>query len=334
MLATARRTVMCLTLGMAALAGAAEPVLRLANIFNDHMVLQRGKRVRVWGWAAPGAKVAVALTEKQAEAAALAGAKALEREPKPADEEKAYRASIAYTETNAPAFATAKAEAVADKAGLWQATFGPLAASFKPKCLVAVSGKESVAVQDVLVGEVWVCAGQSNMASSANRTGWLDSNGMLPTGVRYAHTGKYAHYRPQADLVERSVWKPCTQENVRGVSTIGYLFGTYLHRALGVPVGIINAASGGAQGNYWCSLEELHAIDFWAVKEIMAEHDAAVAAWEAEAARKKLLDDYEKDFAAKLAQWEKDAAKAKAEKKRAPKKPDPRPPGRPQSRFL
>ena len=340
MVTTATRPVAamaCLALSVAAaLAEAPEPRLRLANIFNDHMVLQRAKPVRIWGWATPGAKVTVALTEDREEAATLAGEQALKRETptKPGRDENAYRVSLSYREENAPKFATAKAEAAADAAGLWEATLEPLAAGFRPKFLLAVAGDERVALRDVLVGEVWVCAGQSNMASSANRTRWLDCEGLLAPGVRYAHTGRVSHHRPRADLRERSTWRPCVEANLSGVSTIPYLFGKFLHRRLRVPVGIINAASGGAQGNYWCSLEQLHAIDFWAVKEMMADHDKAVADWESAEGRTRILADYERQYAQKLAEWTQQAATAKAAGKRAPRRPERRPPNRPQSRFL
>jgi len=313
-----------------------QATLRLANVFNDSMVLQRAKPVRVWGWAKPGAKVTVVLTEGRDEAVRLAGEAALRREEPeaPRADENACRVRFSYVEENAPPFATAKATAMADATGLWKATLKPLAASFKPKFLLAISGDDRVAFQDVLVGEVWLCAGQSNMFYSGNRTAWIDSEGLLAPGVRYAHTGRASHYRPQSDLRDRATWRPCVEGNMKGISTIPYLFGKFLHRRLQVPVGVINAASGGAQGNYWCSAEQLHKIDFWAVKEMMAEHDRAVAEWEDEEARKRILAEYERQYAGELAEWQRDAAKAKAERKRLPKKPAHKPPARPQSPFL
>ena len=314
----------------------APPALRLANIFGDGMVLQRAKPVRIWGWAKPGARVTVVLTDRRDEAVRLAGEAALRRaEPEPPkDDENAYRVRFAYVEENAPAFATVKATGTADAAGAWQTVLEPLAATFRPKFLLAVSGGDRVAIRDVLVGEVWLCAGQSNMFYSGNRTKWIDSEGLLAPGVRYAHTGRASHYRPRTDLRERVTWRPCVEGNVRGISTIPYLFGKFLHRRLGVPVGVVNAASGGAQGNYWCSSEQLHGIDFWAVKEMMAEHDRAVADWEDPAKRKGVLAEYERQYAEKLAQWTQAAAEAKARRKRPPRKPDHKPPARPASPFL
>ena len=333
---TTSLTVTVLLAMSAAAAEAPEPTLRFANIFSDHLVLQRDKPVRIWGWARPGAMVTVVLTDRRDEAVKLAGEAALKREaPKgPQGDQKPYRVRFSYQEENAPTFATVKLAAAADKTGLWATTLKALPASFKPKFLIATSAAQRVAIQDVLVGEVWLCAGQSNMFSSANKTAWLDNEGLLPSGVRYAHTGRSSSPRPRADLAERVTWLPCVEANTRGISTIPYLFGTFLHRKLQVPVGIINAASGGAQGNYWCSLDELHKIDFWAVKEMMAEHDKALAAWEDADARKKLLAEYDRKYTEQLARWERDVAKAKADRKRPPAKPAHRPPRGPQSRFL
>ena len=193
--------------------------LRFANIFGDSMVLQRDKPVRVWGWAKPGAKVTVVLTDRRDEAVKLAGEKALQREgpDKPADDDNAYRVRFAYIEENAPPFAAVKADAKADEAGRWEVTLEPLPASFKPKFLLASAGEQRIALKDILVGEVWLCAGQSNMFYSGNRTKWIDSEGLLAPGVRYAHTGRASHYRPRVDLHEPVTWKPCTEENVRGI---------------------------------------------------------------------------------------------------------------------
>jgi len=310
--------------------------VRLANIFNDHMVLQQGKPISIWGRADSGAEVTVILTESLSEARAKAGAEALKREAPEKDisPEAQYKVRIEYIEQGAPKFTTIEKKARADKSGRWSVQIGALNAGFAPKFLLAVAAKQAVAVKNIVVGEVWVCAGQSNMFYPGNKTGWLDSEGLLAPGVRYAHTGRASSYKAKDDLAEPAVWKECTAENLKGISTIPYLFGKFLHRRLQVPVGVINAASGGAQGNYWCSMDELHKIDLPEFKEIMAEHDQALAAWEDPKSRKKILDAYEKEYAAQLAAWTKEAAKAKADKKRPPRKPEHRPPGSPRSKYL
>ncbi len=326
--------------GIAAEARGETALPRFANIFNDNMVLQRDKPVRIWGWTEPGRKVTVLLTEKEAEAAAHAGAEALKpapaasaAKPKP-ESEPQYNVRVTYVEENAPPFKAVQKTAKADKDGFWQVEFAALPASFQPKFLTASGGGKGVALRNILVGEVWVTAGQSNMASTANKSKWLDTEGLLEAGVRYAHTGRVAHYKAQRDLAQRAEWKVCVGDATRSMSTIPYLFAKILHRQLKVPVGVINAASGGAAGNYWCSSEELHKIDFKAVKDMMATHDKAVARWEDQATRKKILEAYEKDYAQQVAEWQAAVKKAEAEKKRPPKKPQHKPPKGPKSGFL
>jgi sialate O-acetylesterase len=257
------------------------------------------------------------------------GAEVLRREP--AAEEDTPTVRIDYVQQGAPAFVTSTRRAAAGTDGRWSAVFEPLAASFRPKFLCASDGRGNIALKDVLVGEVWVTAGQSNMAWSGDKTGWIDKEGLLPTGVRYAHTGRQSSYKPLVDLPTRVEWLPCVEEHARKLSTIPYLFGNYLHGKLSVPVGIINASSGGAEGNYWCSLDAMHAIDCWTVKRMMSVHDEAVAAWEDAASRERILKAYEDKYAAERAEWEKAAAAAKAERKRPPAEPGHRPPAGPQS---
>jgi len=315
--------------------GTVRAELRFANIFGDHMVLQQEKPLKVWGWAEPGENVTVTLTESRGQAVAAVGEVALTREALTASTDELQKpiVRIEYVHENAPDFATVTLKAKAGADGRWAVQVDSLNASFRPKFLCAASGDEKTALIDVLVGEVWVTAGQSNMAWSGDKTGWINKQGLLLPGVRYAHTGKNSHYRPLADLPERAVWLPCTEDNAKGLSTIPYLFGKYLHCKLQVPVGIINAASGGAHGNFWCSLDEMHKIDFWAVKQMMAAHDEAMAAWEDKASREKILAAYEQKYAAEHAEWEKAAATAKAAGKRPSAEPKHNPPNGPQSPY-
>lgn len=308
-----------------------EQSLRFANIFSDHMVLQREKPVRVWGWAEPGAQVSVVLTASEDEAVGLAGEDALKREApkgrKPGDE---YRVRLAYVEENAPLFSTIKQSARADQGGLWVLELDPLVASFKPKFLIATSGEERVAIRNVLIGEVWICAGQSNMAWSGNRSAWLDSEGLVEPAVRYARIGRGAWYQPKGDLESRAGWIECTEDilkNRKSVSTIPYLFGKFLHRRLKVPVGIINAAKGGSFGCEWATRTEMAKIEYAPVKELLASTATAAAKWETEEGRKRVLEEYEKEYAKQLEEWNAAVEKAKAEGQKPPKKPRRRPPG-------
>ena len=306
--------------------------LRFARIFSDHMVLQQEKPVRIWGLAKPGAQVAVTLTETGDEAVALAGEDALRRETpkdrgKPGDE---YGVRLAYVEENAPEFKAIKQSAQADPEGLWFAELPALTASFRPKFLVATSGDERVALKNLLVGEVWVCAGQSNMSWPGNRSAWLDSEGLVEPAVRYARIGRGTWYQPKTDLESGVGWIECTEEVLKirkSVSTIPYLFGKLLHRRLKVPVGIINVAKGGSFGCEWATRAEMGKIEYEPVKELIASTAEAAARWETEEGRKQVLEEYEKEYAKQLAEWNAATARARAEGQKPPGKPRRRPPG-------
>ncbi len=250
---------------------------RLANIFGDHMVLQQDKPLTVWGWAEPGAKVTVTLTEDRDDAVEAAGEGALRRErPEPKkskveSEFKTPKVRLTCVQEDAPAQSTVKQQTTAGAEGRWSVSFDPLKASFTPKFL-CVSGDTQSAVIDVLVGEVWVTAGQSNMASGGNRSAWLDNAGLLEPAVRYTVHSNSAP-EPLEDLPKRSTWRVCTVEGdgtLTGVSTIAYLFAKNLHRQLKVPVAVINTATGGSLGSEWTGLPELKSIDHPHVKELFA----------------------------------------------------------------
>lgn len=330
-----RSTCLLTTIVVVASACTAKSEIRFANIFADHMVLQQQEPQRIWGWATPGSNVTVTLTESEEDAVSAAGIAALSRTAVSTEKEDSAHpiVHIEYVQEDAAPFETVAISTTAGPDGQWDVRLKSLAASFRPKYLCASDGDQSIACADVLVGEVWVTAGQSNMAWSGDRTGWIDKQGLLLPGVRYAHTGRGSSYKPLADLAEPVEWLPCTDPHASGLSTIPYLFGKLLHAQLQIPVGIINAASGGAHGNFWCSLEEMHAIDFWTVKQMVAEHDQAVAEWEDETSRKRILETYEQNFTMQYAEWELKATAAESKGERAPPKPKYAPPASPQCRH-
>jgi sialate O-acetylesterase len=138
----------------------------------------------------------------------------------------------------------AKAAATADADGKWTVKLDPLPAGGPLELTVA--GKNTLSAKNVLVGEVWICSGQSNMA-------------MGVTGVKNAEQEKaeanYPQLRmfrmayapqpePQADC--KGDWSVCAPQTVGGWSAAGYFFARELHQVLGVPVGMINASYNGA----------------------------------------------------------------------------------------
>jgi len=288
----------CLTsvIGTYCAAEAAEQQLRLANIFTDNMVLQRDQPATIWGWAKPGADVRVTVTEKNESVAALAARapadppyefQSSDVPPSPAAGE--YHATIAYVEHNAKPFATVTRTATADGSGAWEVEFPPMAASFRPKTILAQSDGEVDAAENVLIGIVWLNTGQSNIQIRRFDGGDLELPGARYPGVRFCKLDG-SWYKPKEDLSAPAHWLVCSPRTAVEVNGVTYFFATTLHRYLNVPVGIINNARGGTTGQAWCSRESLDTIDHPAFQRQLAEYDALCKQWESPAYRQQAYE--------------------------------------------
>jgi len=298
--------------------------LRFARIIGDGMVLQRGKEARVWGWAAPGADVLVTITEDRVAAAPFLP------EAGPGDTDVAHSVTMQYTERNAPAFSPQTRTAVADGDGAWQVAFSSMPAGFTPKYIVAKAGDEGVAVGDVLIGEVWVCAGQSNMGwGNFNRKDREVASADFP-GLRYV-AWHDSWYRPLEDVRSNIRWRACSPESAKGFAAVPYLYGMFLHRYLKVPVGIINVARGGTLGQTWCLREELESVDSEIIETVLKDYDAETATWDDPEAVKRIMADWEKVCEDVRDDHEKKIAAARAAGKKEPRLRLPKKPGDPRS---
>jgi sialate O-acetylesterase len=215
--------------------------------------------------------------------------------------------------------ASAAGQATAD--GRWVVQLPALPAG-GPYTLT-VQGRNKVEFKDVLVGEVWVCSGQSNMEMALQRTF------EAPKAIAAAANPKLRLFtvaRATAagplDKV-KGEWKECTPETVPGFSAVAYYFGRDLQKALDVPVGLIHTSWGGTPAQAWTSKEGLSAepsLRYYheQLAQAVAKYDPAVAKERHDAAVKR----YEEA----LAKYKEAAAKAKEEGKSAPQ-----PPRRPQA---
>ena len=222
-------------------------------------------------------------------------------------------------------FAGQSVGAEADKDGKWVATFEPMPASFEPRELKIDAKSGSVTIKDILVGEVWVCGGQSNMAWTLSAS--LDSDVEIPSAnepaIRFLRLDLVASHEVQRDVpLKDGGWKPCTPEHVGSMTGVGYYFALRLHRYLRVPVGIIDNSWGGTSANHWVSDATLKTIP--EMKPIFDDFNKAVTAWVEGGGE----EGAKQRHAEALKQWE--AAKAQAEREgtRAPGRPgletDPR----------
>lgn len=195
------------------------PLPFLSPLFTDNMVLQRGQSDAVWGWAAPGTTVVVRAAGK--------GAKA-----------------------------------VAGPSGRWTAHLPPLLTGGPYTLSVAgpsrAGGVQAVTLRNVLVGDVWVCSGQSNMEFGLTMTRDADKEVAAANypGIRLFVAQKSVALSPQQTTTGR--WLPCTPDTVKqgpwnGFSAVGYFFGRALHRNLHVPIGLIESAWGGTPAEAWTS---------------------------------------------------------------------------------
>ncbi|MHA3772454.1 CotH kinase family protein [Verrucomicrobiota bacterium sgz303538] len=165
------------------------------------------------------------------------------------------------------------AATIAAEDGRWFVRLPAKSASKVPRELkVRANGQERLTVSDVLVGEVWLCAGQSNMEFRTNQEAtWVtEQRNASLSNVRlrnmgYAGQGYFATEYP-ATLVSRqtphsfynaSSWVPCDASSAAPFSAVGYFFGKEIRNALDVPVGLINCSVGGSPAEAWVRREAL-----------------------------------------------------------------------------
>lgn len=209
-----------LVLALAVL-GSARAAVRLPHVLSDGMVLQQQSSARLWGWATPGATVSVT--------ASWNGGKTV----------------------------TAKAA----KDGKWEARVSTPAASFTKQTITFTENKDGkggkVTLHDVLIGEVWVCAGQSNMEFPVKGFGncpLKDYNNVVAEasrydGIRYVKIPSVKSTKPLDDA--QCSWKAADVDNVADCSAVGYFFARQLRSALNIPVGLILANKGGTRVESW-----------------------------------------------------------------------------------
>lgn len=190
------------------------------KVFGDHMVLQRGKPVKISGTAKPGEMITAVLAGNSKQVAA-------------------------------------------GQDGKWEVTLPPMEAGGPYE--VTVKNSENVQVQfsDVLVGEVWMCSGQSNMSMPvfSGSDFWNSANG--EEEVKNANYPEIRLYNTRRALAPKGPeeeppgpgWAVCSPETVGPFSAAGYYFGRRLYKDLNVPIGLVNSSWGGTPIESWISEE-------------------------------------------------------------------------------
>ncbi len=180
----------------------------------------------------------------------------------------------------------------ADAQGNWKAVLDPMPANLNPSVMV-ISGSNRIELTDLLVGEVWLCSGQSNMQ-------WMlqQSKGGAEAILKadYPHirlfnvSREVAFKRKEGKLAS---WQVCSPATVADFSGAGYFFGLELYKSLKIPVGLVNSSYGGSQAEAWTPVEYLAANEalkpcierekIWDAERpaVKAAYDAAVSNWKA-----------------------------------------------------
>ncbi len=167
--------------------------------------------------------------------------------------------------------------------GQWRVNLDPLSVG-EPLELI-VSGTNEIRLTDILVGEVWICSGQSNMQWSVNSSNnvHLEKASANYPGIRMINFPQVGVQEPVWTHENRS-WMVCTPDSVGSFSAVGYFFARQLHQTLGVPVGMINNAWGGSACEAWINRETLAAdpqfaplLDRWIANEKRAEDLSAAS---------------------------------------------------------
>ncbi len=242
----------------------AQAAVTLPAIFSDHMVLQSGKPVPVWGTADANAEITVA----------IAGQKK-----------------------------TAKAGAD----GHWSLKLDALTVTAEPQTLTI--GDKTI--NDVLIGEVWLGSGQSNMCLQVRSADDYEASKAAANVPLMRVFTENSASATTAQAVGKGSWVICSPETVGQFSATAYFFGRNVYEALKQPMGIINSSVGGTPIESWISPEAQHASVelkpfYAALKQESGKFDEA-----------KAKAGYERE----VAKWTADVKKAKAEGKEVPRKP-------------
>lgn len=188
--------------------------LKLPKLFGDHMVLQRDKQVRIWGWSTPGKDLSVTIDGRS-------------------------------TTTNV------------GEDGKWECML-PAHSAGGPYELV-ISGDETIQLEDIWFGDVWIAGGQSNMAWNlkSDVDNWQEevADSDFPQ-IRFFTVPNTIAFSPKED-VDGGSWLVANPENSPDFSAVAWFFAKHNHLEKDVPVGIIESNWGGTPAEAWTSADRL-----------------------------------------------------------------------------
>ncbi|MFA7235265.1 MAG: sialate O-acetylesterase [Phycisphaeraceae bacterium] len=222
--------------------------LSLGGMFTDHAVIQRDKPIAVWGKATPNSQVSVSIAPL----------------------------SLAINKT-----------VTADADGNWGIDLPAMKAG-GPYEITVTCGDKKITLKDILIGDVWICSGQSNMQMAVR--GVINAQEEIAAAdypnIRIFHVGRNPSLKPVAEVT--GAWQQVSPQTIGNFSAVGYFFGRELHKELNIPIGLVDNSWGGMPAEAYTTRATLEADpDF---KPILDRCERALANYERD------LAEYEKQL--------------------------------------
>ena len=215
--------------------------------------------------------------------------------------------------------------------GIWRVDLKPI--STGGPFTLTLTGDNTVTVNNVLVGEVWICSGQSNMEWPFTDTANAVEEGPKANypKIRMFTVAQKTSFQPLPEAP--GTWVECSPEKVGGFSAVGYFFARDLYQKLGIPIGMIHTSWGGTPAQAWTSIEglkknpELKSYSD-AATAALTNYPAAVEAYPAKLAEFKTAKEtwdetVGKPYKEVLKAWTEESTKAKQAGQVLPPKPEP-----------
>lgn len=220
------------------------------------------------------------------------------------------------------------ASAIAGADGKWLAKLNSLPVTKEPTTMT-VAGKNTITYNDVLVGDVWICAGQSNMGYSMGgiKNAQEELKKVNDDDLRLFTVDGKVSFDVQADC--KGSWQHCTPGSAINFTAVGYFFGRDLRKSLKIPVGLIHSSMGGSSAQAWTTRAGLEAVP--SLKPLLDDYDRDLPKLKAQT--EKYDTETLPKFKADMADWQKRNAEAgkkyQADVKAAQAAGQPAPPKQP-----
>jgi len=216
--------------------------LTVSKLFSDNMVLQQNAKTNIWGWSNAGDTI-----------------------------------SITGSWDNVPV------KTVTNSQNKWTAKLQtPAAKTDGTSYKIIVSGRSKITFSNVLIGEVWLLSGQSNMEMPLS--GWGDApvegSAQAISSANYSNIRLFTVSRNSAGIPQKDItnstsqkWQVCSPSTAPYFSAVGYFFGRELHQKLNIPIGLVNSSWGGSSGETWANVYSLDFVpDFAGKTQWLSKH--------------------------------------------------------------